>query len=535
MNPNNIFGRQQGAFQAPSNASQSSGLFQSLSQQGTGGMMPNIGFGQKSPFGQPSAFSQPSAFAQGSVQASVFGPTSSFGQSPSFGQGGGLGQSSSFSSTSQGPAFGQQAVGQAPLVFGAPPPPSIGQSQPPAFGQPTGFSPSTGFGQTTSGFGISSTNAQLPSNSISTGSQANFVQPSFGQPSAFATTSSAVSGQNNPQPSAFGTKFSFKPTNETVFKPIFSVSPVPPSVQPVLAPEPFGSSVPVTGGTDSSGTGRSGVSLFTSVKPNTQDFSFSQPGAVPSASVTSASTFQAAGGMISGNTPQFTFSQPANPSSSSSITTAQSTSISSNPSAFSFSAKVIQPQIAFGQPSFVFDGSKPEESQEVRNEEISGEGPFGSLGKGMKRKEETSDPNARQGKISIVEEAQSESEGPRHPSKRALVRSRGATSGLFINALSGLMKASVSTAKKEERTIDRAPGERPDPPVLDVDATVNPPRSQAPIRHVLEKAETPGEFKHLFFIWIFCVYSRFALYFYYLRLRCELNPCNVCTMLPYLK
>lgn len=481
MNPNNIFGSQQGAFQTPNNVSQSSGLFQSLCQQGTRGTTPNIGFGQRSPFGQPSAFSQPSVFGPGSAQTSVFGQTSSFGQSPSFGQGGGLGQPSSFSSTSQAPAFGQPTLGQATLGFGAPPPPSTGQSQTPAFGQVQAF------GQT-SGFSISSSNSQLPSNSMNTGG----FQPNFGQPSAFVTTSSAVSGQSNTQTSAFGTNFNFKPPNETVFKPIFSVSPVPPSVQHLPAPEPFVSSKPVTGGSDSSGPGSSGGSLFTSVKPNTLGFSFSQPGAVPSASVTSASMSQPAGGMIGGNTLQFTFSQPANPSSSSSITaTSQPTSISSSSSAFSFPAKVIQPQTAFGQPSIAFSGSKPEDGPEVRNEESPGEGAFGSLGKGMKRKEEPIDPNASQGKSYKVEEAQGESVGPRNPSKRPLIRSRGATGGLFINALSGLMKVSVNTAKKDERTIDRAPGERPDPPVPDVDAPLIPTRPQAPIRHVLEKGEKP--------------------------------------------
>lgn len=488
MNPNNVFGRQQGAFQTPSNVSQSSGLFQSICQQG--GTAPNSGFGQKSPFGQPSAFSQPSVFAQGSAQTSVFGQTSSFGQSTSFGQSGGIGQSSSFS-TSQAPAFGQPALSQATLGFGAPPP-STGQSQTPAFGQVqafgqnSGFVQTAGFGQTTSGFGISSSNSQLPSNSISTGGS----QPSFVQPSAFATTSSAVSGQSNTQTSAFGTKFNFKPPNENVFKPIFSVSPVPPSVQPVPAPQPFGASNPVTGGSDSSNSGSSGASIFTSVKPSTQGFSFSQPGAVPSASVTSANMPQSTGGMTGANTLQFTFSQPANPSSSSSIATAaQSISISSSP-AFSFSAKVVQPQTVFGQPSFAFSGSKPEEGPETRTEESSADAAFGSLGKGIKRKEEPNDPNASQVKSSKVEDVQGEFVGPRHPSKRPLNRSRGAAGGLFKNALSGLMRASVN--KKEERTIDRAAVERPDPPVPDVDVPLTPPRPLAPIRHVLEKEEKPG-------------------------------------------
>ncbi|XP_053352443.1 germinal-center associated nuclear protein [Clarias gariepinus] len=493
MNPNNVFGRQQGAFQAPSNVSQSSGLFQSLCQQGASSTPPNIGFGQKSPFGQPSAFSQPSVFGQGSAaQTSVFGQTSSsFGQSPSFGQGGGLGQSLSFSSTSQAPAFGQTTLG-----FGAPPP-STGQTQTPAFGQvqafgqTSGFGQTTGFGQTPSGFGISSTNSQLPSNNMSTeGSQSGFVQPSFGQPSAFSSTSSALSGQGNTQTSAFEPKFSFKSPKETVFKPIFSVSPVPPSVQPVPTSEPFGPPKPVTGGSDITGPGSSSVSLFSSAKPSTPGFSFSQPGAVPSASVTSASMSQTTGGLIGGNRLQFTFSQPVNTTSSTTTATAQSTSISSVSSAFSFSAKVIQPQQAFGQPVFALISSKREESPELRNEETSGATVFASIGKGMKRKEEISDSNASQGKSSKIEEGQGESVGPRHPSKRPLIRSLGG-GGIFQNAVSDIKKEKGNTMKKEGQTIE-ASRERPDPPLPHVDAPLTPPRPQDPIRHFLEKAETPA-------------------------------------------
>lgn len=487
MNPNNIFGRQQGAFQTPSNVSQNNGLFQPQQSGSTS----NLGFGEKSPFGPPSAFSQSSVFAQGSAQTSGFGQTSSFGQSPSFGQSSGFGQTSSFSSTSQAPAFGQPALSQATLGFG-PPPPSSGQSQAPAFGQvqafgqTSGFVQTTGFGQTTSGFGISSNNSQLPSNSNNAGGS----QPSFVQPSAFATTSSSVSGQSNTLTGAFGTNFSFKPPNETVFKPIFSVSSVPPSVQADSAPESFGASKPVAGG-----SGSTGVPLFTGVKPSTLGFSFSQPGVVPSALVTSASMSQTTGGMIGTNTPQFTFSQPANPPSSSSIVTAtQSTSISSSPSAFSFSAKVVQPQTVFGPPSFAFSVSKPQENPEVRIEVSSGDAPFGNLGKGMKRKEEPCDPNASQGKSNKAEEEPGEFVGPRHPSKRPLIRSRVAAGGLFKNALSDVMKTSVN--KREERTIERAPGERPDPPVPDLNV---PPRPQAPIRHVLEKEERPGNFVFVFF------------------------------------
>ncbi|XP_072541729.1 germinal-center associated nuclear protein [Salminus brasiliensis] len=504
MNPSNIFGRQQGAFQVPSNANQSSGMFQSFNQQGnTNTTAPNIGFGQTSAFGQPSAFGQQSVFGQTSGQASAFGQTPSFGQAPSFGQSAGLGQSSSFTSIAQAPAFGQTTLGQGTLGFGVSPP-STGQSQASAFGQVPAFGQTSAFGQPTlaPAFGISSSNPQLSSTSIS----AVGPQPSFGQPSAFSlptsTPSSVANIQSNAQAGGFGSKFSFKPPNEAVFKPIFSVSPEPSNPQLPSAPEPLTLAKPATSGSDSSGPGSSSFSPFIGVKPSL-GFSFSQPGAAPSFPVTSANISQTEA--PGGNSVQFTFSQPANPPSSSTITTAtQPTTVPSSPSSFSFSAKVLQPQAeakmpqfsgtVFGQPIFGVRGSKPGQSSEgrVEDEESSGETALSSLGKGMKRKEEPADPSTIQEKGFKVDKTQSGADAPRHPPKRPLLTVRGPAGGLFRNALSGLLKTSAPAGKKENHPIDAGHGERPDHPTPDADEPLTPPRAPAPKRHVVEKEEKPA-------------------------------------------
>lgn len=488
MNSSNIFGRQQGSFQVPSNTSQNNNMFQSFSQPSSSGAAQNVGFGQTSTFGQ-----QP-VFGHGSGQTPAFGQTP-FGQTPSFGQNSGEGQSSSFSSIVQAPTFGQPAQVPATIGFGVSPP-STGQSQVPAFGQ-VGPTPA---------FGLN--NSQL--SAITTGGpQPSFGPSSFRQPSAFslpsATSSSGVSVQSNVQSSGFGTKFSFKPPNEAVFKPIFSVSPEP-SI-PQSAPEPLSLAKPATSGTDSSGPGNSGFSLFTSVKPSTLGFSFSQPGAAPSVSITSANVSQTEA--VSGNPVRFTFSQPANPASSSCTTTAdQPITFPGSANSFNFSAKVVQPQTetkvhpfsgrGYGQPSFGFRGPKPEQNFEGS----SGEAAFGTLMRGMKRKEEPLDPNASQEKSSKVDEPQGGAEAPRHPSKRPLLRTR--EGGLFRTALSGLLKTSGATVKKEDHPVDRSHEDRPEPPVPDPDVPITPPRAPAPIRHILENAEKPGEPTAA--LWCICSY-----------------------------
>ncbi|KAL2081524.1 hypothetical protein ACEWY4_023377 [Coilia grayii] len=511
MNPSNFFGTQQGAFQAPNNGNRSGSIFQSFTQQSTLNPQQNVGFGQTSPFGQPSAFSQPSVFGQTSGQTSVFGQSSVFGQNPSFGQSGGITQS-----TAQTPSFGQTALGQTTTGFGAPSPfaqPS-GQSQglmftqPSAFGQTPAFGKTSAFGQQTSAFGIqgaTSSSGASGAQPMTFGTKSTLSQPStFPQPTATSTASLNV--QNVGQKSGFGvSEFGFKPSNEAVFKPIFSSSPEPANTQP--SSEPFGTSMSAPTSMDSSGPPSSGFSL-SSAQTGPLGFSFARP--TTAASITG----QAAGGPQRDTPPtssssvsnvKFFFSQPAAPSSSS-TSVAQPTPVPSSPSSFSFTAKVLQPQgesekFAFGGPrQSAFGDAKLKSEAPTSTEashgadEVSGESAFVSFGKGTKRKEEPDDPTAAQGKAAKVEvDAQGAAAASRLPSKRPLLRNHALAGGLFGKAMHGVLRSSVNPVKREVKDDEQAPDwgqtQRPDPPAPAVRVSAPPPRSQAPTREVLEKAE----------------------------------------------
>ncbi|XP_048050228.1 germinal-center associated nuclear protein isoform X2 [Megalobrama amblycephala] len=460
MNPN-FFGRPQTAFQATNNTNQPGNPFQSFAQQNAA---------QGVGFGQPSAFSQP-AFGQSAQQSSVFGQTPTFGQGGGLSQG--LGQPSSFSFLGTTPAFGQPTLGQGTLGFGQPPPPSYSQAtgqiqmstfdQSSAFGQPSAFGLSSNVSQSSTSFSSTVTN-----------------QHSFGQLSALsgttAASSSSIGGRTDNPPG--GNQFTFKPPNEAVFKPIFSVSPEPPSSNLSSASETIGSSKAIT---STMGTS-SGGSLFSCVKPSALGFSFSQPAAAPSVSLSNAN-FSQKETLGGGSSIQFTFSQPANPSSSSTPASQPTT-----PSTFSFTAQTLQPQSdtkvpAFGGTgigSFAFGVPKTEAPQRTEDRADDGQSSGGEtafVSYGIKRKEEPVDPNAAKS-----DSSETGADGPRQPAKRPLLKARGPAGGLFRSAMSDLLKSKVSPVKREN-----LPSERPDPPGPASDLAITPLRSQAPT--VLKKAE----------------------------------------------
>lgn len=509
MNPSNFFGNQQGAFQAPTNANRSGSIFQAFAQQNTLNAPQNVSFGQTPTFGQSSAFNQPPGFGQASGQASVFVQSSAFGQTPSFGQ-----------STGQTPSFGQSSLGQTASGFGTPAfPQTAGQTQrlmfgqTSTFGQTPPFGQTSGFGQQTSGFGIQSGVSQGATGS--SGASGATQPMSFGAPSAFsqpaATSTTSLNVQSVPPKTGFGiSEFSFKPSNEAVFKPIFSASPEPASSQSLS--EPFGTSKPASTSMDSSGPVSTGFSL-SAVQPGGLGFSFSHPAAAPSISGSASGASQRETLATSSSTtgPQFTFSQPAVPSSSS-TSAAQPTVVPSSPSSFTFSAKVLQGQgelekfpfggtvarqSAFGEPKVKAE-NKTDSEVSRGNEEHSGESAFGSFGKGTKRKEEADDPTAAQGKTAKVEvDAQGTEGASRQPTKRPLQRNRAG--GLFGNAMRSVLKSSVNPVKREppkEADPEWGQTQRPDPPPpypQSGSTSAVPPRSQAPTREVLEKAEEMGE------------------------------------------
>ncbi|CAL8266206.1 unnamed protein product [Lota lota] len=508
MNQNNVFGSSQGgAFQAPNNTNKPPGLFQSFGQQSTGQSQPqNMPFFQSSTFGQTpnlnqapsSMFGQTPAFGQ----PSVFGQPAPMSQAPSFGQPA-VGQSSSGFSTSSTPAFGQTS-GSGQAWFG----------QTPTFGQSSTFGQTPGFAQQPPSFGL--TSATASTNTLVSTQPASFGQSAFGQPSTTVTASTFSTVQNvTQQAKGFGsTDFSFKPSNEALFKPIFNASPEMTNPHANTGPaQTFGAMLSQTtpstmeSSCAATTTGASGFPLLTGAKSGTLGFSFSQPTAAPSISAhKDPMTADTSGDTTSAL--KFTFSQPAAPSSTTSATTTSTTTAQpTTTSSFSFSAKVLQPQAAatlfgsavFGQTSAFGDPkAKPDPAAADGRGAERGGAPetnvFARLGKGTKRKE---DPEAHTGPGSekLLTEDQTSStaaDAPsRHPPKRALLRSRGPAPGLFGRAMSGLMKNPSGGARRgegQQQASERVEGESGDGPVQVAPQGAAPPRSQAPIREVLEKA-----------------------------------------------
>ncbi|XP_076603708.1 germinal-center associated nuclear protein [Chaetodon auriga] len=504
MNPSNPFGSPQGgAFQAPSNTLKT-GLFQSFGQQSSSNQAQTMGFYQPSAFGQPSPHGN-----------SIFGQTPAFGQ-PST-------QPPSLPTVSQAPAFGQPSLGMS--SFGSSPAPAFGQTsgsnqgsvfgQTPAFGQPSAFGQAPGFNQQPQGFGKQPPgfgqqpsgfgNSQMTSGSTTTlgqPQQLGFGQPVFGQPSSTSVTTS-VFGTAQSVTQSRG--FSFKPANEALFKPIFSASPEPANPQTTsMSSSPFGSSgsQTSTSALSSSTTTTTGFPLLTGAKSGPLGFSFSQPAAAPSISAQD-NPLTTSNSSVPSNTLQFTFSQPAAPSSSN---TQASTTQPTTPSSFSFSANPPQLQAtslfggsSFGQPSAFGDSKvKAETSNDGKgsNLEVLGDtNIFARLSKGTKRKEDPPVSSSGPEKAATEEDVPAEADSPRHPSKRPLVRSRGPPRGLFNRALSDLRRDGANSVRREatKETQQQASTweetEREEVQAQADSLPATPPTAQAVNRDMLEKAE----------------------------------------------
>ncbi|XP_040912782.1 germinal-center associated nuclear protein [Toxotes jaculatrix] len=511
MNPPNPFGSPQGgAFQAPSNTMKT-GLFQSFGQQGSSSQPQSMGFFQASAFGQPSVLNQPSPHGN-----------TMFGQAPAFGQS--SAQPPSLPTIGQAPAFGQPSLGMSSSGFGSGTAPAFGQTsgpnqnsvfgQTPAFGQTSAFGQAPGFGQQASGFGKQPPgfgqqppvfgNSQMASGSSTALGQPRplgFGQSAFGQPSSTSVTTSVFgTAQSVTQSRAFGSsEFSFKPANEALFKPIFSASPEPANPQTTsMSSSPFVSS----GNQTSSSSTTTGFSLLSGDKSGPLGFSFSQPAAAPSISAQN-NPLTTSNNSGPTNTLQFTFSQPAPPSNSSTKT---STTQPTTPSSFSFTAKAPQPQTTplfggtnFGQPS-AFGGTKGQaetSTDEKRGglEALEDTNIFARFSKGTKRKEDPAVPGSGPEKPATDEDVPAEADSPRHPSKRPLMRSRGPTGGLFSRAVSGLRKEGTNpvrrdaTKETQPQPLKWKETEGEDVQGQDDNLSVTPPTVQALTRDVLEKTE----------------------------------------------
>lgn len=504
MNPSNPFGNPQiGALQAPSNTVKP-GLFQSFGQPNSGTQPQTMGFYQPSAFGQPSPHGN-----------TIFGQTPAFGQSST--------QPSSVPAASQAPAFGQPSVGMSSSGFGGTTAPAFGQTsglnqssvfgQTPAFGQPSAFGQAPGFnkqplgfGQPLSGFG----NSQMASSSTPALGQPQ--PPGFGQsvfghpPSTSDTTNVFVTAQSATQNRGFATtNFSFKPANEAVFKPIFSASPEPSNPQTTsMSNSPFGSSESQTSSSTMSSNivTTTGFSSLTGAKSGPLGFSFSPPAVAPSISAqnTLLTTANSTG---PSNTLQFTFSQPAAPSSSS---TQVSTAEPTTPSSFSFSVNPSQPKVTplfggsgFRQPSaFGESKTKVESSADDKRSNLEDTNVFARLSKGTKRKEDPVVSSAGPVKPATEVDVSTEADAPRQPSKRPLMRSRGPLGGLFGRALSDLRrdgpKPGFREATKDSQQQMSTWEETEEVQGRSDDLTATPSTAQAQTRDVTEKAELCEEF-----------------------------------------
>uniref|UniRef100_A0A3B4Y955 Germinal-center associated nuclear protein n=1 Tax=Seriola lalandi dorsalis TaxID=1841481 RepID=A0A3B4Y955_SERLL len=400
------------------------------------------------PFGSPQggAFQAPSNTMKTGLFQTFGQQSSTFGQ-PS------LGMSSSGFGRGAAPAFGQTSGPNQSSVFG----------QTPAFGQTSAFGQAPGFGQQPSGFG----NSQMASGSTTVVGQPQplgFGQPAFGQPSSTSVTTSAFgTAQSVTQSRAFApSEFSFKPANEALFKPIFSASPEPANPQTT--------SITATG------------------------FSLLTAPSIPA--LNNPPTTSNSGGPA--NTLQFTFSQPA-PLSSTKASTTQPTT----PSSFSFTAKAPLPQTTslfggtnFGQPPPYPEtkGQAETSTDEKRSnlEALADTNIFARFGKGTKRKDDPATPSSGPEKPATEEDVSAETDSPRHPPKRPLMRSRGPTGGLFSRALSGLRRDGTNPVRREATKEqgskwDETGGE--DVQGQGDDLTATPPAVQTLTREVLEKAE----------------------------------------------
>ncbi|XP_019955220.2 germinal-center associated nuclear protein [Paralichthys olivaceus] len=468
-------------------------------------------------FGQMSAqppslptVSQAPAFGQTSAQSSSLSTVS---QAPAFGQT--SAKPSSLPTVSQAPAFGQTSLGMSSSGFGRASAPAFGQTsgpnqssvfgQMPAFGQTSAFGQAAGFSQQAPGFGQQPPGfgkSQMASGSTTASGQPQplaFGQSAFGQPTSTSVTTTVFgTGQSVTQSKTFGpSEFSFKPANEALFKPIFSASPEPTNPQTTsMSSSPFGSS---GNQTSSSST----TTLLTSSKSGPLGFSFSQPAAAPSVSAQNnpLTTSNTSGPT---NTLQFTFSQPAPPSSSS--TTKASTTEPTTPSSFSFSVKPPQPQTTplfggsgFGQrPDFGDTQGQAETSTDAKRNNLEALGEtniFARLGKATKRKEDPVVHSRGLEKPDTEEDVPAESDLPRHPSKRPLMRSRGPLGGLFGRALSGLRKEGTNTVRREaiketkQEALRWEETEKEDVQGQDDNLAATPPAGPALSRDVLDKAE----------------------------------------------
>lgn len=485
MNPSNPFG-------SPHGGTLNTGLFQSFAQQSSNTQPQSTGFYQPSAFGQRSSHGN-----------------TKFGQSTT--------QTTSMAQGSQGPSFGQPSLQISSSGFGTDTTRVFGQTNKnsdfelmPAFGKSSTFGQVSEFGkgsgQQHSGFGSSQeTSSSTPS--LGQPLSLGFGHSVFRPPSSTSATSAFTTAHSATQSRGFSSSnFSFKPVTETLFKPILSAPPEPFNIQmPSMSSSAFGSSESQTGSSiiSSSSNNTTDFSLLTRTKSGPLDFSFSQPAAAPSVSANTPP-------LTTGNTSrssdnlQFTFSQPAVPTSSN---TQASISQPNIPSSFSFSANSSLPQAtnflggtSFVQPSaFGNTNINTDTNADDRGSDLEDRNVFARLSRGAKRKEDPAFCSTGVEKSATEECVPAEADSSRHPPKRLLTRSCHPSGGIFGRALSDLRRDGTKPVKREatkeaspqsliweEVEKNEVQGQSNAPPAT-------PPTSQGQTKELLQKSQKSGE------------------------------------------
>ncbi|XP_056884180.1 germinal-center associated nuclear protein isoform X1 [Takifugu flavidus] len=258
----------------------------------------------------------------------------------------------------------------------------------------------------------------------------------FGNPSSTSVTCAFPSSGVAENKGFTSSNFSFKPVNESLFKPIFGAGP---ETQSSAVPDSAFSTNEFQTSSSTLKSNSTSTNFFslTGAKSMPVDFNFSQPSLAPSAQSNPLTT-----GNSSTNV-QFTFSQPLLLSSTTSLT---STTQPTTPSSFSFSVKPSKPQTttvlkgtSFEQSS-LFGGTKinADANTDEKGQNLEDTNLFPSFSRGTKRKEGTVVSSTVLEKSTTNEGVPAEGDSLARLTKRPLMRPRGPLGGIFSRALNDL-------------------------------------------------------------------------------------------------
>lgn len=156
---------------------------------------------------------------------------------------------------------------------------------------------------------------------------------------------------------------------------------------------------------------------------------------------------------------------------------------------------------------------------------------FARSSKGTKRKEDAVVPSSGPEKPPAEEDAPAETDLPRHPPKRPLMRSRGPPPGLFGRALSGLRRDvpvrrdAAKESQQQASELEEAEGEGVQ--TQDENLTAATPEAQTLTREVMEKAGESGEMLKLYRLTVYYLLFTIKLVLVQSYFDSESNCCSI--------